>query len=73
MPKPEPSLARVVLILSENKILYILQDKFRNKWPDKSTTSYAMQDFKSDIENLSGKYLVIESHILQITNIHLQY
>ena len=30
------------------------------KWPDKSTTSYAMPDFKSDI------CLVIERYILQI-------
>ena len=29
------------------------------KWPDKSTTSYDMLDFKSYITNLLGKYLVI--------------
>ena len=44
-----------------------------NKWPDKSITSYAMLDFESDIENLLGKYLVIERHILQIQDILLQY
>ena len=39
------------------------------KWPDKSTTSYIMLDFKSDIKNLQGKYLDIERHILQIHGI----
>jgi len=29
------------------------------KWPDKTTTSYAMLDFESDIEKL-GKYLLIK-------------
>ena len=43
------------------------------KWPDKYTTSYAMLDFKSVIENLQGKYLVIERHILQIQDILLQF
>ena len=42
-------------------------------WPDKSTTSYAMLDFKSYIENLQRKYLVIERHMLQIQDILLQY
>ena len=32
-----------------------------------------MLDFESDIKNLSGKYLVIERHILQIQDILLQY
>ena len=32
-----------------------------------------MLDFESDIENLKGKYLVIERHILQIQGILLQY
>ena len=44
-----------------------------NKWPDKSTTSYAMLDFESDIENLKGKYLAIERQILQSQYILLQY
>ena len=26
--------------------------QFTKKWPDKSTTSYALLDFESDIENL---------------------
>ena len=42
------------------------------KWPDKSTTSYAMLDFERDLENLEGKYLVIERQILQIQDILLQ-
>ena len=29
------------------------------KWPDRSSTSYAMLNFESEIENLDGKYLVI--------------
>ena len=32
-----------------------------------------MLDFESDIENLKGKYLVMERHILQIQDILLQY
>ena len=32
-----------------------------------------MLDFESDIENLEGKYLAIERHILQIQDILLQY
>ena len=32
-----------------------------------------MLDFESDIENLQGKYLVIERHILKIQDILLQY
>ena len=27
---------------------------YLDKWSDKFTTSYAMQDFESDIENLQG-------------------
>ena len=36
------------------------------KWPDsnKFTTSYAILDFEKDIENVKGKYLVIERHLL---------
>ena len=40
--------------------------KITIKWPDKSTTSYAMLNFESDTKNVLGKYLVIECHILQI-------
>ena len=47
--------------------------RLRYKLPDKSTTSYDMLDFESDIENLQGKYVVIERHILQIQDILLQY
>ena len=43
-----------------------------DKFPDKSTTSYAIIDFESDIENLQGKYLIIERHILQIKAILLK-
>ena len=32
-----------------------------------------MLDFESDIENLQGKYLVIDRHMLQIQGIFLQY
>ena len=32
-----------------------------------------MLEIKSDIENLQGKYLVIERHILQIQDILLKY
>ena len=45
----------------------------QNKCPDKSTARYAMLGFESDIENLRGKYLVIERHILQIQDMLLQY
>ena len=45
-----------------------------NKCPEKpTTTSYAMLDFESNIENLQRKYLVIERHILQIQEILLRY
>ena len=36
------------------------------KRPDKSTISYAMLDFKSYVENLQRKYLVIERHTFTI-------
>ena len=36
------------------------------KWPDKSTTSYDMLDFKSYVISLTRKYLVIGRHMLQI-------
>ena len=42
-------------------------------WPDKSTTSYAMLDFESDIENLQGKFLLFERNILQMQDIFRQY
>ena len=45
----------------------------RFEGPDKSTTSYDMLDFESDIKKLKGKYLVIERHKLQIQGILLQY
>ena len=47
--------------------------KYEVKWHDKSTTSYAMLDFETDIKNLQENYLVIERHILQIQDILLQY
>ena len=43
------------------------------KWPDKSTTSYDMLDFKSYIKSFTRKYLVIGRHMLQIQGIFLQY
>ena len=43
------------------------------KWADKSITSCDMLDFKSYIENLEGKYLVFERHMLQIQGILMQY
>ena len=43
------------------------------KWPDKSTTSYDMLDFKSYIKKLTRKYLLIQRHLLQIQGNHLQY
>ena len=33
-------------------LIVILPTTITNKWPDKSTTSYAMLDFKSNKENL---------------------
>ena len=53
--------------------LFIYLFVFYNKWPDKSTTSYNMLDFKSYLKKLYGKYLVIERHMLQIQGILLQY
>ena len=50
----------------------LVADEF-HKWPVQSTTCYAMLDFESDRENLQGKYLLIERHILQIQDILLQY
>ena len=45
-----------------------------NKWPDKSTTSYDMLDFKSYIKSLTRENLVIGRHnMLQIQGIPLQY
>ena len=44
-----------------------------NKWPDKSTTSYDMLDFKSCTHILTLKYLVIERHMLQIQGLLLQH
>ena len=43
------------------------------KWPDKSTTSYDMLDFKRYAANLTSKYRVIERHLLQIQGILLHY
>ena len=43
------------------------------KWPDKSTTSYDMLDFKSKTKIWQGKYLLIERHIFQIQGILLQH
>ena len=44
-------------------------DTFRwDKLPDKSTTSYAMLDFESEMK-MQGKHLVIERHILQIQDV----
>ena len=45
----------------------------RNKWPDISTRSYDMLDFKNDINNLTRKYLVTERHMLKLQGILLQY
>ena len=45
-------------------ILYIWSDsEWIRIWPDKSTKSYVMLDFESEIENLYGKYMVIERPI----------
>ena len=33
----------------------------------------ALLDFESDLENLLGKYLVIERHMFQIQDILMQY
>ena len=46
---------------------------FLMKWPDKSTTSYDMLDFKSYIKSLTHKYLVFGHDMLQIQGILLQY
>ena len=60
--------------LKERKIRYIYNYRIQSfKWPDKSTTSYDRLDFKSYLKNLSGKYLAIERHMLQIQGILLQY
>ena len=56
---------------SDNKVSS--QFSLRVIWPDKSTESYDMLDFKSHIKNLQGKYLVIKHHMLQIQGILLQY
>ena len=44
----------------------------QSKRPDKSTTSYAMLDFDSDIEHLKGKYLLIKLKILHKYVLDLQ-
>ena len=37
---------------NRKRFIYLQINGFLGKWPDKSTTSYDMLDFESDIENL---------------------
>ena len=65
-----------IIQISKIKKLCILNSNVKGggrKWPDKSTTSYDMLDFKSCIENLTRKYLVTERHMLKLQGILLQY
>ena len=54
-------------------IFYVKISSFVIKWPEKSTTSSDMLDFKSSIKSLTRKYLMIERHMLQIQGILFQY
>ena len=43
------------------------------KWPDKSTTSYDMLDFKGYIENLLLKYRLIKQYIAKVSFVFAIY